>query len=450
LVLGKYIKIITTPPGPKARQLLKKDEEIITPSLRRFHPLFIDSGSGCLIKDVDGNEYIDFDSGASCLNLGHCHKEITKSINEQAKKYLHFPYSSFHNEIILNLGEKILEITPGNHKKKLFYCASNSEAIEAATKLVFWHTRKPLLFAYLNAYHGETLAATTLTADISVRKRYFPKLDSSVIHLPYPYCYRCPFKLTYPECNYLCIEFIEENYLEKNAPSEEVSAIFFESIQSEGGMIIPPKEYFQKIKKMLDKYDILIVDDEAHTSIARTGRWFAIDHWKIVPDIICFSNSLASGLPLAVMISNAELMDWENGSNFNFVGGNALASSVANKVIDLIQKEKLIENSIKEGNYLLRRLNEMKEKYDIIGDVRGKGLMTGIEIIMDSNDKAPNEDESTEIMKKCFRRGLILTMCGSSVLKMTPPLTIKRDMIDEGLLIIESAIKEVYHERLKN
>ena len=447
--MNNYSKIIVTPPGPKARLLLEKEERYISPSLHRFYPLFIDSGRDCLIRDVDGNEFIDFDSGSSCLNVGHCNEEIIKSINDQAKKYIHYPWGRFHSEITLNLGEKLLELTPGSYEKKIFYCASNSEAIEAATKLVSWNTRRQVFLAYLNAFHGDTLAATSFTSDNSVRRRHFPKLNSSIIHIPYPYCYRCPFKLTYPECNYLCVDFIEDNYIGKHFHPEEIAALLLEPIQGEGGIIVPPKEYFNKLKKLLGRYDILLVDDEAQTSLARTGRWFAIEHWKVIPDVMCFSNSLASGLPLAVTISKAELMDWESGSHFNFLGGNALACSAALKAIEIIQKESIIENSIKQGNYLMRRLSEMKENYDMIGDVRGKGLMVGVEIIKKSNDKTPNEDEAKEIMEKCFRRGLIITMSGSSILRITPPLTIKREMIDKGLEIIESSIKEVYHERLK-
>ncbi len=447
--MNNYSKIVATPPGLKARALLKKDEEIISPSVRRFYPLFFESGKDCIIKDVDDNEYIDFDSGTASLNVGHCHKDIVKTIYNQSKKAIHYPWSRFHNEMILELGTKLFEITPGTFRKKIFYCTSNSEAIEAAAKLVVWHSRKPSFLAFMNAFHGDTLAAASLTTDMPVRRRYFPKLASSVIHLPYPYCYRCPFKLSFPECKYYCIEFIEENWIEKHIPPEEIAALFFEPIQSEGGIIVPPKEYFNKLKKLLNKYDIILVDDEAQTGIGRTGRWFGIDHWKIDPDVICFSNALASGLPLAAIISNADLMDWESGSNLNFLGGNSVACSVALKVIDIIQKESLIDNTIKQGNYIMRRINEIKEDYDIVGEVRGKGLMVGIEIIKGSSENFPNIDEAKEIMLKCFRRGLVLTICGSSTLKITPPLTISREIIDEGLTTFEGAIKEIYNMRLK-
>ena len=441
--------IVASPPGRKAKGLLEKDEKIISPSVRRFYPLFIESAKDCMIKDVDGNEYIDFDSGTACMNIGHCHRNIVKAINKQAIKFIHYPWSNFSNEIILELGEKLIEIVPGPSKKKIFYCSSNSEAVEAATKLLAWHTRKPIIFAYFNAFHGETLAATSLTADKAVRRRHFPKLNSNIIHIPYPYCYRCPFRLSYPECDFLCIEFIEKNLIGKHAPPEEIAGLIFESIQSEGGIIVPPPEYFQKLKRLLDKYDVLLVDDEAHAGMGRTGKWFAIEHWKIVPDIMCFSNALASGLPLAVTISNAELMDWESESNFNFLGGNAIACSVALQVMDVIRKERLLENSTKQGTFIMKRLNEMKENYDIIGDIRGKGLMIGAEIIKGSGEKTPNEDEAVEIMNKCFRRGLVLTICGSSTLRITPPLTISRESVEEGLTIIDGAVKEVYRMRYK-
>ncbi|MCW4033429.1 MAG: aminotransferase class III-fold pyridoxal phosphate-dependent enzyme [Candidatus Bathyarchaeota archaeon] len=441
--------IVARPPGKKARSLLEKDYQIISPSVRRLNPLFIESARDCMIKDVDGNEYIDFDSASAIMNVGHCHQDIVSAINQQSNKLIHYPWSNFSNEIILKLGEKLIDLSPGTFNKRIFYCSSNSEAIEIATKLLFWHTRKPIILAYSNSYHGETLAATSLTSDKAVRRRHTPKTYLDIIHLPYPYCYRCPFKLNYPECDYLCLEYIVDNVIGKIAPIEEISGLFFESIQGEGGIIVPPPEYFQKLKRLLDKYDILLVDDEAQTSMGRTGKWFGIENWKITPYMICFSNALASGLPLAVTISNADLMDWESESNINFVGGNTIACSVALQVIEVIKKERLLENSFNQGKYLVKRLNEMKETYDIIGDVRGKGLMIGVEIIKGSANKQPNEDEAKDIMDKCFRRGLVFTICGLSTLKITPPLTIKRDLIDEGLSIFEGVLKEVYRERYK-
>jgi len=436
-------RIVVTPPGPKARELLGKDADILSQSVVRWYPLVAESGSGCLVKDVDGNEYIDFNSGIAVLAVGHSHPRIVKAIKDQAEKLIHYSWTDFYYKPIIDLGEQLTKITPGSFAKKVFYCNSGAEAIEAAMKMVRWHTRKSLFLAYTGSFHGRTFGAMALTASKPVQRRHFFPLVSEVTHVPYPYCYRCPFGLTYPECNMWCVDFIEEEVLKKFHPAEDTAAMFVEPIQGEGGYVVPPDDYFQRLKKILDKYDILMVDDEIQSGMGRTGKWFAVEHWGVTPEIVTIAKALASGLPIGAAVAMADLMDWEVGSHANTFGGNPVACAAALQVIDVMREERLMENATRQGAYLMKRLKEMQQKYPLLGDVRGKGLMVGVEFVKDQETKEPASQEVQEVINKCFRRGLAIITCGKSTMRFAPPLIITHEIIDEGLEIFEGAVKEV-------
>ena len=444
--MSDYPKIIVRPPGPNARKLVKKDETLISPSYGRFYPLVIESGKGCILKDVDGNEYIDFNSGLVCLNVGHNHTKVTDAIKKQCDRFLHYSNTDFFYREVVNLAEKLSEITPGQFEKKIYFGNSGTEAIEAAIKLSKWHTRKHRFLAFIGAFHGRTLGALSVTASKPVQRRNFFPLLPGVTHIPYPYCYRCPFKLSYPNCNYWCVDFIDEFILQKYVPPEEVAAIIFEPIQGEGGYVTPPPEYFQRLKKIADKYDFIMIDDEVQAGIGRTGRWFAIEHWKIEPDVICSAKALASGLPIGATIARTQFMDWEAGSHASTFGGNPLACVASLAVIDVIKEEKLLENATKQGNRIMKRLNDFKEECGIVGDIRGKGLMIGAEIVEDKETKKPAADKTKEIMMRCWKRGIAIITCGKSTIRIAPPLTITRELVDAGMEIIEDVTKEVEKE----
>jgi 4-aminobutyrate aminotransferase len=436
-------RIVVTPPGPKARELLGKDADILSQSVVRWYPLVAESGTGCFVKDVDGNEYVDFNSGLVVLAVGHSHPRIVKAIKDQAEKLIHYSWTDFYYKPIIDLGEQLTKITPGSFPKKVFYCNSGAEAIEAAMKMARWHSRKPLFLAYTGSFHGRTFGAMALTASKPVQRKHFFPLLSEVTHVPYPYCYRCPFELTYPQCKMWCVDFIEEEVLKKFHPAEDTAAMFVEPIQGEGGYVVPPDDYFQRLKKILDKYEILMVDDEIQSGMGRTGKWFAIEHWGVTPEIVAIAKALASGLPIGAAVAMADLMDWEGGSHANTFGGNPVASAAALQVIDVIREERLLENATRQGAYLMKRLREMQQKYPLLGDVRGKGLMVGVEFVKDPETKEPASQEVQEVMNKCFKRGLAIITCGKSTMRFAPPLIITREIIDEGLEIFEGAVKEV-------
>jgi len=435
-------RIVVTPPGPKARAAIERDAAINSNSGIRSYHIVAESGSGCIINDVDGNEYVDFNSGHAALAVGHAHPRIIKAINEQSKKLIHISWSDFYYQPLIELGEQLDSISPGSYSKKVFFSNSGSEANEAAMKAARWHTRRPLFLAFTGSFHGRSFGAMSLTANKPVQRRHFSPLTPDVTHVPYPYCYRCPYGLEYPKCNMRCVDFIEDEVLTKFHPPEDTAAMFVEPIQGESGYIVPPDDYFQRLKKLLDKYDIMIISDEVQSGIGRSGKWFAIEHWNIIPEIVTAGNTLASGLPIGATIAKEEIMDWENASHASTLGGNPVACAAAVQVIDIIREEKLLENTTRQGTYFLKRLKELQQKYPIIGDVRGKGLMIGVEFVKDQETKEPAIDETKQINTKCFKRGLALIV-NEATIRIAPPLIITRDLIDAGLDIFEGAVKEV-------
>ncbi|UCG45000.1 MAG: acetyl ornithine aminotransferase family protein [Candidatus Bathyarchaeota archaeon] len=441
--MGNYPRIVVEPPGPKAKALVKKDEALLSPSYVRFYPLVIESGKDCVLKDVDGNQYIDFNSGLVCLNVGHNHPKVVDAIQKQSSRFLHYSNTDFFYSEVVDLAEKLSEITPGKFGKKVYFGNSGAEAIEAAVKLSKWHTRKHRFLAFTGAFHGRTLGALSFTASKPVQRRNFFPMLQGVTHVPYPYCYRCPFKLSYPSCDYWCVDFIEELVLQKYVPPEEVAAILFEAIQGEGGYVVPPPQYFQRLKKIADKYGFLMIADEVQAGMGRSGEWFAIEHWRIEPDVVCSAKALASGLPLGATISGARYMDWEGGSHASTFGGNPVACAASLAVIDIIKEEKLLENATKQGAYIMKWLNDLKNDYEIVGDVRGKGLMIGAEIVEDGETKKPAKEETMEIMMRCWKRGIALITCGASTIRIAPPLTITRELVDSALEIFGDVVKKV-------
>jgi 4-aminobutyrate aminotransferase len=444
--VSNYPRIVVTPPGPKARELAKRDEKVISQSFVRFYPLAIQSGKGCIIRDVDGNEYIDFNSGLVCLNVGHSHPKVVEAIKSQLDRFLHYSVTDFLYREVVDVAEKLVTLTPGKWEKKVFFSNSGAESVEAGAKLARWHTRKQLYIAFISDFHGRTFGGMSFTASKPVQRRHFFPLIPGVTHVPYAYCYRCPFKLTYPDCHYWCVDFIDEHVLQKYIPPEDVAAFVFEPIQGEGGYVVPPPEYFSRLKKLADNYGILMMDDEVQAGMGRTGKWFAIEHWGVEPDIVCIAKSIAAGLPLGATVAKATLMDWEGGSHASTFGGNPVSCAAASAVIDAIQEEGMRENATKQGAHAMKRLEELKDKSEIVGDVRGKGLMIGIELVEDKASKKPAPKKAEEVMMRSWKRGVAVITCGKSTIRIVPPLLITRELIDAGLDIIEDAIKQVEKE----
>lgn len=434
-------KIKTELPGPKAKEILERDEKYISPSYTRGYPLVAKVGRGMIVEDVDGNTFYDFAAGIAVCATGHSHPHVVEAIKKQSDMLIHMSGTDFYYPEQVNLAQKLAEITPGDFAKKVFFCNSGAESVECGMKLARWYTRKVKMIAFLGAFHGRTMGALSLTASKSLQKERFAPFVPEVIHVPYAYCYRCSFGQTYGECNFECVSHIEY-YLEKLAPSSDVAALFAEPIQGEGGYIVPPPEYFGKLKKLCEENEILLVDDEVQAGFGRTGKMFAIEHWGVVPDIMCMAKGIASGMPLGACVASSEIMSWPPGAHASTFGGNPVSCAASLATIDLLKKG-LVENAANVGAFMLKRLKEMQEKYEVIGDVRGKGLMVATELVKNRKTKEPAKKEVEKIIFDAWRNGVLLLPCGKNGIRFIPPLVVTEEVADFALDVFEEAIKKV-------
>jgi len=439
----KFAKVNGKLPGPKGAAVVKRTAEFVSPSIARFYPLVVDSAHGSLVKDVDGNQFIDFAAGIAVLSTGSTHPKVVKAIKDQADKFIHFSYTDFYYDNLVELSEKLVKLMPGDSKKMVYYGNSGAEAIEAAMKLTRNYTKRPIFLAHSGSFHGRTMGALSLTASKPMQRRGSLPLVPDVVHFPYPYCYRCPWKQTFPECDYYCVDYFKEQYLEKFVPVDDVAAYFFESIQGEGGYVPAPPEYFKKME-FLRKDGVLFVDDEIQAGVGRTGKFLGIEHYGIVPDVVTIAKGIASGLPLSATVATEQVMEsWKPGQHASTFGANPVAVEAALATLDIIKTEHLMENARRVGGMAKKRLLEMKEKYEIVGDVRGMGLFVGAEIVKDKRTKARGENEAKQIMDYCFHHGLLVIMAGRNSLRVIPPLNITAEEMDEGLDIMEEGIAAV-------
>ncbi|MGC8855578.1 MAG: acetyl ornithine aminotransferase family protein [Anaerolineae bacterium] len=426
-------------PGPKARALIKRDSAFISPSYPRSYPFVMDHGKGCEVWDVDGNRFLDFMAGIAVTSTGHSHPQVVKAIQEQAEKFIHIS-SDFYHEKWIELAEKLDEIAPFQESATSFMTNSGTEAVETAIKLARYHTGRSNFIGFTGAFHGRTMGAVTFTASKPKYHKGFYPLMNGVLHAPFPDPYR-PVLERKPGEDYgeTVVRYIEEQILEHILPPEEVAGILVESIQGEGGYIIPPAGFFPALRKLCDKYDILLIADEVQSGMGRTGKWWAIEHFETEPDMITVAKGIASGVPLGACVARQSVMDWERGSHGNTYGGNPLACAAALATIDLIEKE-YMQNAAEVGQYTLEALQEIQARHPSMGDVRGLGLMIGVEFVLDRQTKEPAKDLTERIVGLAFERGLLMLSCGKSVIRIAPPLCITKGEVDEGLKIFEEAI----------
>jgi 4-aminobutyrate aminotransferase len=440
---SKSVDLMTDLPGPKAASYVARDEEAVSPSYTRSYPFVMDRGEGSLAWDVDGNRYIDLNAGIAVTATGHAHPTVVKAIQEQAARFIHMAGTDFYYAVQIELAEKLNSLVPGDEPKQLFFTNSGAEAVEAALKLARYHTRRPRILAFLGAFHGRTMGALSLTASKVVQRRGFTPLLSGVTHIPYGYCYRCAYNLEYPSCDIACVDYIESAIFKQLAPADEVAAVFVEPIQGEGGYVVPPPEYHVRLKELAEKHGILFVADEIQMGMGRTGKWFSIEHWGVVPDITLIAKGIASGMPLGAMVARKELMDWPFGAHGTTFGGNPVSCAAASATIQVIEEEGLIENAATIGKRMIDAAREMQRRHPAIGDVRGKGLIMGLELVKDRTTKEPAGDFRDEVVDRAFKKGLLLLGCGPSSVRFVPALTIDAGIADEALAIFEEALAEV-------
>lgn len=426
-------------PGPKARALIKRDSSVISPSYPRSYPFVMDHGKGSQVWDVDGNRFLDFMAGIAVNSTGHAHPKVVKAIQEQAEQFLHISSDFYHTKWI-ELAEKMNEIAPFDEAAVSFMTNSGTEAVETAIKLARYHTGRSNFIGFTGAFHGRTMGAVTFTASKPTYHGGFYPLMNGVVHAPFPNPYRpilqCDNGEDYGE---IVVRYIEDQILGHILPPDEVAGILVETIQGEGGYIVPPAGFFPALRKLCDKYEILLMVDEVQCGMGRTGKWWAIEQFGVEPDLLTAAKGIASGIPLGACVARQSVMDWERGSHGNTYGGNPISCAAALATIELIEEE-YMDNAAEVGQYTLDALAEIMARHPSIGDVRGMGLMIGVEFVNDRMSKEPAKELVDRVIELAFERGLLMLSCGKSVIRIAPALSIQKGEIDEGLQVFEEAI----------
>ncbi|MDH3356170.1 MAG: acetyl ornithine aminotransferase family protein [Desulfobacteraceae bacterium] len=429
-------------PGPKARKLINQDRKYVSPSYTRYYPLVVEKAKGLWVHDVDGNIFLDFTAGIAVCATGHCHPRVIKAIKKQADLLLHMSGTDFYYRPQIVLAKKLAQMAPGKGSKKVYFGNSGAEAVEAAFKLARWHTKRELNLAFYGAFHGRTMGALSLTASKTIQKKHYNPLVPGITHIPYAYCYRCPYNLSYPECELGCVKWVEDTLFRTTIPPEEVATIFVEPIQGEGGYIVPPPEFHREMNRIAKKYGILYVVDEVQSGMGRTGKMFAMEHFGVDPDIIALAKGIASGMPLGALTARAEIMDWEAGSHASTFGGNPVSCMAALTTIELLE-EGLMENAAVQGKRLMDGLVKLQQSHECMGDVRGKGLMVAVEFVKNRETKEPARTWRNDIIKQAFNKGLLLLGCGENSIRFCPSLTVNTSEIDKCLSIFDDVVREI-------
>ena len=442
-------RIIVEPPGPRARRILEEDSRLIMQSFSRWYPLVVKAAEGVMVEDVDGNRYLDFNSGLVVVNVGHRHPKVVDAIVRQASKLIHYSLTDFYYEEAVEAAKLLLEISPIPDDGRVFYTNSGAESIEGILKIARGHARgsRPYIISFLGAFHGRTMGAMSVSGSKPVHRRGFYPLVPHIIHAPYPYPYRCPFGYEEPrDCGEAVIGYIEEWIFRKLVDPAEVAAFLVEPIQGEGGYIVPPDNFLPGLESLARKHGILLALDEVQTGFGRSGKWFASQHWGVEPDLMAVAKGIAAGLPLGAIVGRGEVMDLPPGSHANTFGGNPVALAAFMAVVDVIRTEDLLSNAVKVGAEVMKRLGELQDELEIIGDVRGKGLMIGVELVRDRRSKEPARRELALVLEKAFKRGLLVVGAGESVVRIAPPLSITMEQAMKGMEILEEVLREVHRE----
>src|SRR5450755_4942674 len=436
-------KIKTDLPGPNAKRVLEGDEKYISPSYTRSYPLVAKSGRGIVVTDVDGNEFFDFSAGIAVTSTGHCHPDVVAAIQKQAGELIHMSGTDFYYESMITLAERLSKIAPMPGPHRIYYGNSGAEAVESALKLARYHTKRQNVIAFFGAFHGRTMGALSLTASKPQQKRRFGTGVPGVTHIRYPDVYRgCQGGPQDAEAFALgCARFIEDKLFKTTLAPEEVAAIFVEPVQGEGGYVVAPTVFMKELRRICDKYGILLVADEVQSGAGRTGKWWAIEHTGVQPDIVCSAKGIGSGMTLGITMSKAEIMDWVPGSHASTFGGNPVCIAAALATIHVIESEDLMGNATEVGNHMLEKMAGWPSKHNIVGDVRGRGLMIGVEIVKDQQTKEPASAERDRVVELAFERGVLFLGCGASTIRIAPPLITTKEQADVAVEVLEECVE---------
>jgi 4-aminobutyrate aminotransferase len=431
--------LVTPLPGPKASQIIERDRRVLSPSYTRGYPFVMSRGEGALVEDVDGNSFLDFNAGIAVVAAGHSHPRVVASIQEQAARFLHMSGTDFYYENMVELAEKLAALMPGQGPNRVYFGNSGTEAVEAAIKMSRYHSGRDKFIAFVGGFHGRTMGSLSLTGSKVVQRRGFgPTLP--VHHIPYAYCYRCAYGKHPDTCSVECVKVIEDQLFKTILPAEEVAAIVVEPVQGEGGYVVPPAKFHQELRRIADKYGILLIHDEVQCGMGRTGKMFASEHFGVDPDIVTLAKGIASGMPLGATLARADVMNWPPGAHASTFGGNPVSVAAALTTIELLE-ESLVENAALVGSHILSRLNDWPRRFRYVGDVRGIGLMIGIELVTDKVTKEPAHLLRNRLEEMAFERGLLILGCGTNTIRLCPPLVVTEDQADFAVDTLEQCLR---------
>jgi len=431
----------TSLPGPKAAALIARDSKHVSPSYTRDYPLVMAGGHGAVVEDVDGNRFLDCAAGIAVNATGHAHPDVVKAIVDQAQRFLHMSGTDFYYEPQVRLAEEMQAIAPIKGEVKTFFANSGTEAVEASVKLAKYHTKRHNIIAFLGSFHGRSMGSLSLTSSKVTQRRGFGPLLPGVYHAPFANCYRCPLGLKPDSCAGECVDWIEDQILVHLVSPDEVAAIVVEPIQGEGGYVVPPKQFHERLRALTSKHGMLLVADEVQSGMGRTGKMFAMEHFGVEPDIFATAKGIASGMPLGVSCARAEVMSWPPGAHASTFGGNPVSCAAAIATIKLL-RDSLVRNAAEVGEHLIAGARELMKKHQIIGDVRGKGLMIGIELVKDRTTKERAVAERDAIVQACFYKGLLVLGAGKNSIRLSPPLVLTKAQADVALTLLDEAIGE--------
>lgn len=432
-------------PGPNSSVLLERKKAVVARGISNTLPVFIDEAKGAVMKDVDGNYFIDFYGGIGVQNAGHCAEPVIKAIKEQADKLIHSCFMTCAYEPYVTLAEKLTALAPGQCTKKAMFVNSGAEAVENAVKIARYSTKRTGIIAFECGFHGRTLMTMSLTSKVKPYKLGFGPFAPEVYKIPAAYCYRCPYQSTYPECGLHCLERIERFFIAEASP-ENIAAMIIEPVQGEGGFLVPPPEFLPGLKAICEKYGILFIADEIQTGFARTGKMFAIEHWNVEPDLMTVAKSIASGMPISGVIGRAEVMDAPDpGMIGGTYGGNPLACAAANATLDYLNEQELCIKANRIGHKAVSRFKALQDKLTMVGDVRGLGAMVAVELVTDRQTKEPAKDAVSQILAACYRRGVVAINAGiyGNVIRLLMPLIITDQELDYGLTVLEEEMTAI-------
>jgi len=438
----KLPRLVTELPGPEARRVLKLDERYISPSYTRDYPLVARTGRGAMIQDVDGNIFLDFAAGIAVCSTGHCHPQVVEAIQKQAAELVHMSGTDFYYMHMVELAERLSAVLPGDEPKRFYYGNSGTEAVEAALKLAKYHTKRDKVIAFYGAFHGRTMGSLSLTASKAVQRKGFGPMVPGVHHLPYAYCYRCAYGQTPDKCSVECGTVLEREVFKKLVDPQEVAAIVVEPVQGEGGYVPADPRFLAELRRVCSKYGIMLVSDEVQSGMGRTGKWWGGDHAGLEPDILCVAKGIASGMPLGITVARASVMDWPPGAHASTFGGNPVCIAAAIATFDLI-KGKYLENARRMGEAILRRTADWPKRHRIVGDVRGHGLMIGIELVKDQTTKEKAKDYRDRVVNEAFAKGLLILGAGENTLRIAPPLVVDAEQVEFALDTIEEILTSI-------